>query len=84
MVAWKGSGYQKSRVNHKPRGTWPGFEQRRPFPQAKRVRKRGSSWVSRAESEGAELIPTHAKGHAEEGLPVCRSEWVSDRVSLKS
>lgn len=41
VVAWKGSGYQKSRVNHKPRGTWPGFEQRRPFPQAKRVRKRG-------------------------------------------
>lgn len=77
-MAWEDSGCQKIRVNHKPRGICPGLEQERPFLQARKVRKRGSSWVA---SEGAEPAP--GGGDAGEGLSLGQSGG-SDRTSSKS
>lgn len=37
--AWEDRGCQEGRVSHEPRGTCPGLEQERPFPEAKGWRR---------------------------------------------
>lgn len=64
-------GCQKSRVKHKPSGTCPRLEQESPFLQAKKVRKKGDSWVLRAASEGADA----ARGGPCRRRAVSGSEW---------
>lgn len=68
---------QKSRVNHKLRGTCPGLEQKRPSPQAKGVGKRGSSWVWRVAGQGARPTP-HTWRACRGGAPVCGQSLVRE------